>query len=66
LADQWLVVVLPRLLTANAQMLDIPLPDGAPGEWRDVLNGGKIRTRGGTLPAARALRAGFPLVVVPR
>src|SRR5690606_19900781 len=62
----WLVVVVPRLFAANPEQLTIALPAGAPARWRDVLSGDTLRARDGVLPVARALRAGFPVVAVPR
>ena len=63
--EKWLVVVVPRLFAAAPSHVNLTLPNEAPRDWRNVLNGGNLRTRDGALPIAKALRAGFPLVVVP-
>ena len=73
-SDHWLIVLAPRLTyTALGRRVApgpgpgtrpaLRLPTGCPTSWRDVLEGKGVRAAGRTLPLARTIKDGVPVVL---
>ena len=73
-SNHWLIVLAPRLTyTALGRRVGpgpgpgtrpaLRLPTGCPTSWRDVLEGKGVRAAGRTLPLARTIKDGVPVVL---
>ena len=73
-SDHWLIVLAPRLTYPALGRRVAPglgpgtgpalrLPTGCPMSWRDVLEGKGVRAAGRTLPLARTIKDGVPVVL---
>ena len=70
--DHWLIVLAPRLTHpalgrrvghSPGPRPALRLPTGCPTSWRDVLEGKGVRAAGRTLPLARTIKDGVPVVL---
>ena len=73
-SDHWLIVLAPRLTypalgrrvgpgPGPGTRPELRLPTGCPTSWRDVLEGKGVRAAGRTLPLARTIKDGVPVVL---